>query len=147
MATLQPTTRHACSCAIEGAYRPRWWTVLAAQLTAAAVYVVAVPIGGVDLSARSGESTVTIDIGLIMSVSLIAGVAAVLWLMALRRLTARPDRNWAVTAGIVLLLSLTGPAGATSVAAGIALACMHLGFAGVLAAGSLPLHRAQLRRL
>ncbi|MDN5856341.1 MAG: DUF6069 family protein, partial [Actinomycetia bacterium] len=103
----------------------------------------AVPISGIDLSARSGDSIVTIDLSLVMGVSLVAGVAALLWLIALRRLTARPDRNWTITAAVVLVLSLAGPAGATSLGAGIALACMHLGFAGVLAAGSLPWHRAR----
>ena len=145
MTTLQPTTaRHGCACTSAGSYRPRWWTVLASQLATAAVYVIAVPIGGIDLSARSGDSTVTIDFSLVMGVSLLAGIAALLWLITLRRLTARPNRNWAISAAIVLVVSMTGPLGATSVAAGIALACMHLGFAGALAAGSLPLHRARL---
>ncbi len=142
MATLQPAAPHSCACTVTRSYRPRWWTVLAAQLTAAAVYVAAVPIAGVDLTARSGDSIVTIDFSLVMGVSLIAGVVALLWLVALRRLTSRPDRNWAISAAIVLVVSMAGPAGASSVGAGIALACMHIGFAGVLAVGSLPLHRA-----
>lgn len=139
MTTYQPTSDHVCACTPADAYRPRWWTVLAGQLAATVVYVLAVPVAGVDLVARSGGDSTTIDLGLVLAVSLVVGVAAVGWMVVLRRLTDHPDRNWVITASIVLLLSLAGPAGAASLGAGIALGCMHVAVAGGLAVGSLRL--------
>lgn len=143
MTIYQPTAEHACSCASAVSRSPRWWTVLAAQAAAGIVYAVAVPLGGVDLTARSGGTTRTVDLGTVLGVTLLAGVVAVGWMIALRHLTGRPDRNWAVSAGVVLVVSLLGPASATSVAAGLTLACMHIAVGGVLALGSLPWQRAR----
>lgn len=144
MTTFQAAPHHDCPCTPALSHCPRWWTVLAGQLLAAAIYGVAVPLGGVDLVARTGDTTLTIDLSLVMGVSLLAGVAAVAWMGVLRRFTDRPDRNWTISAAAVLLVSLAGPAGATGVAAGLTLASMHIGVAAGLAAGSLRLDSARL---
>ncbi|UYM06474.1 DUF6069 family protein [Solicola gregarius] len=143
MTIYQPATESTCSCAEVRSRGPRWWTVLAAQVAAVAVYTVAVPIAGVDLSARTGDSTTTVDLGLVLTATLVVGLAAIGWLLALRHLSRRPERAWAITAGAVLVLSLAGPAGATGLAAGITLACMHLAVAGALAVGCLPWQRGR----
>ena len=147
MTTYQPAAGHVCSCAPSMSHRPRWWMVLAAQVAAVAVYVLAVPVGGVDLAARTGSTTRTIHVSMILGAVLVVGLASVSLSLALRRFTARPDRNWAVAAAVATVLSLTGPAGATNLAAGLALACMHLVVAGTFALGSLPWHRARSGRL
>ena len=141
MTYYQATADSTCTCAGVRTRGPRWWTVLAAQVAATAVYVVAVPVAGIDLAARTGDSTQTIDLGMVLTGTLVIGLAAIGWLLALRHWTRRSDRAWRISAIVVLAISLLGPAGATNAAAGITLACMHLAVAAALALGCLTWQR------
>jgi hypothetical protein len=68
-------------------------------------------------------------------VSLLAGLAAWVLFAVLDRFTSRATPIWTAIAATVLALSLTGPFGATSITAGITLACLHLLVGGVIIFG------------
>lgn len=116
--------------------RTRLLAVVGAAAAALAVWTVAVPLAGVDLTVRTGGGdTRLIGSGDVVLVSLLAGLAGLALLMLLERFTAHPRRTWTATALVVLALSLLGPLGAgVSTAATVALAGMHLAAAAVLIA-------------
>jgi hypothetical protein len=64
-----------------------------------------------------------------------AGLVGWAWLAVLERTVRRPRLVWTVTAVVVFVLSLGGPAGGTDVGAVLALFCLHLVVAAVLVAG------------
>jgi hypothetical protein len=124
-----------------GTQRPtqhtRLLAVVGTAAAALAVWTVAVPLAGVDLTVRTGGGGDTRQIGSgdVVLVSLLAGLAGLALLMLLERFTAHPRRTWTATALVVLVLSLLGPLGAgVSTAATVSLAGMHLAAASVLIA-------------
>ncbi|SBT41079.1 DUF6069 family protein [Micromonospora auratinigra] len=121
-ATVRPVRR----------YR-RALTVLAATLATLAVWVVAVPLAGVDLVARSGATEQTVAPAAVGVATLLAGLAGWGLLALLERLTVRARPVWTGIALLVLLVSLLGPIGSgVGTAATVTLVGMHLVAAAVL---------------
>jgi hypothetical protein len=98
------------------------------------VWTVATWIGG-EPGLRQGGSVSALAV-VVASVG--AGLVAWAWLALLERVVRRPRRVWTVTAVVVFVLSLAGPAGGTDIGAVLALGCLHVVVAAVLVAG-LPL--------
>jgi len=109
--------------------------VTAAALAALVVWSVAVPLLGVHLTVRTtpGSSMQTIGAGLVVAVGLLVSLLGWGLLAALERRTQRAGTVWTATAGVVLLLSLTGPfTGAVTTASKVSLVVLHLTVAAVL---------------
>jgi len=109
-------------------------TALLAMALSAVVWLLAVPVGGVDLRVGGGADAQTVALPSILVVSAVAVFAGALT----RRVLARRDRGvltWNVVAGLALLLSLAGPAGAATSGAWLALTAMHLVVGTVVLAG------------
>ncbi len=106
---------------------PRTWPValLAPAAVAAAGWLVASPLLGIDLQTGSSAHPTAITFPAAVVVSVLAAAAG----LALRRLLrtrSNPNRTWTAVAAVVLAVSLLGPLGATSTAAVVALAALHL---------------------
>jgi hypothetical protein len=110
-------------------------TVLIAAAGALLVWSVADPLAGVDLTVGTGSSARVIGPGAVALVSALAGLAAVGLAVVLGRLTTRARPIWFTVAVVVLVVSLTGPLGADTLAAGLALAAMHLVVGATLIVG------------
>ncbi|AXI80302.1 DUF6069 family protein [Peterkaempfera bronchialis] len=118
--------------------RTRALAVLGGVVAAFAVWVVAVPVLGVDLDARmgsgSGADPQRVGPGAVLVASLLVGLAG--WgLLALleRGAPERARTRWTAVAVVVLVLSLAGPLpGGATTAAKVALTCMHLAAGAVL---------------
>jgi hypothetical protein len=115
--------------------RRRVLGVAGAVLAALAVWVVADPLAGVDLTVRQGTDASPQEVGpaAVVLVSALAGLAGWALLAVLEQLGSRAGRLWSILAVVVLVLSLTGPmAAGTTTASKLALAGMHLAVAAVL---------------
>ncbi|MFI7025690.1 DUF6069 family protein [Micromonospora sp. NPDC049900] len=123
--------------------RPRWRQraigVLAAVLAAVVIWVVAVPLAGVDLMATvaSGEPPMEIGVGAVIASSLITSLLGWGLLALLERVTRHGLRIWVIVAVLFTLLSLAGPFMAETGAATAVLLLMHLAVGGVLIAAML----------
>lgn len=107
--------------------------VAGAVIVAVVVWALAVPVAGVRLVVSSGSGEQHIGLGLVVALSLAAGLAGWALLAVLERWARRPARAWSATALLVLLISLTGPAtAAATVVAGVTLAALHLAVGAVL---------------
>ncbi|MFE2615152.1 DUF6069 family protein [Micromonospora chalcea] len=93
--------------------RVRLLTVLAATVATLLGWVIAVPLAGVELTARTGSDVQRVTpVAVAVAVStLLAGLAGWALLALLERLTARARPVWTVVATLVLLVSLLGPLG------------------------------------
>jgi len=111
--------------------RSRALTVAAAVLTGVTVWAVAGPVAGI----RIAVDDQAVGVAQVAIVSLLAGLAAWVLFAVLARFTSRATPIWTAIAASVLAVSLTGPLGATSTAAGITLACLHLLVGGVIIFG------------
>jgi hypothetical protein len=96
------------------------------------VWAVATWIGGGEPALRQGGSVSAVAV---VIASVVAGLVAWAWLALLERMVRRPRLVWTVTAVVVFVLSLAGPAAGTDVGAVLALFCLHLVVAAVLVAG------------
>ena len=112
---------------------PVWLVGAAALAVALALWVIAVPVAGVEL--RAGTPPQSIGIASVVVTTLVVTLAAWGVRTLLRR---RTPVAWWLTCGIVLLVSLLGPLGATSPAATGTLLALHLGVGAVLALGLDP---------
>ncbi|ATO13000.1 hypothetical protein CO540_03455 [Micromonospora sp. WMMA2032] len=117
--------------------RDRLLTVLAATAATLLGWAVAVPLAGVELTARGGGGAAQRVTPVAVAVStLLAGLAGWALLALLERLTARARPVWTVVAVLVLALSLLGPVGAgVGSAATVTLVSLHLVAAAVLVPG------------
>jgi len=109
-------------------------TALTAMALCALVWLLAVPVAGVELVVGEGTGAQTVGLPSILVVSAVAVFAGALT----RRVLARRRRGvlvWNVVASVVLLLSLAGPAGAATAGAWLALSCLHLVVGAVVLAG------------
>jgi hypothetical protein len=109
---------------------------LTAVVAAIAVWVLAVPVAGIDLAAAPiGGVVAPVEPLAVAAGPLFAGLSGWALLAVLERRTARPRRTWRVVALAVLALSLVNPlvggAGAASVNT---LVAMHLVTGAVLIA-------------
>lgn len=120
----EPTTRART--------RARALGVGGAVLAAVAVWVLAVPVLGVELLvARAGEVH-PVGGGAVVASSLVAGLTGWGLLALLERLSCRARPVWTAAALAVLVLSLVGPQGGVTTAATVTLTTMHLAVAAVL---------------
>lgn len=113
-------------------------TVAAAVVAAVVVWLVAVPIAGLDLLVRpEGSTTQQVGIGSVVVVSLLAALLGWALLALLERLLpARASTAWTVVAGVMLALSLAGPlTGGTTPAVTVTLALMHVTVGAALIIG------------
>jgi hypothetical protein len=99
-------------------------TSLVAAAGAVVVWAVA-EAAGVDLAVHSGADIRPVGLGSVIAVSLLAALAGGLTHRLATR-WARGARVWTCVAAAVLVVSLSGPASATTLAGGAALAAMHL---------------------
>jgi len=109
--------------------------VLAAVLAPAAIWLVAVPLLGVDLQVAqpSGRAPAEITLPLVIVTALAASLAGWGLLALLERLTHRARTVWTSTAVVALVVSfgpLLGPG--TPTASRIVLALLHLTVAAIL---------------
>ena len=118
-------------------WRPRIYAVVGAVLAAVVIWVVAVPVLGVNLQATTGPGSTelaTVPIGAVIAASLLAPLAGLLLLVLLERFTNRARLIWSVIAGLVLLLSYGAPVFGTGIPASsrITLALMHTAVGGIV---------------
>ena len=113
--------------------RERWLAVRGPAVAALAVWLVAVPLAGVDLQVRTSGTTQDVGPVSVVASALMAAVAGLGCLAVLRRITTRPARAWTIVASAVLVLSLAGPLGqVVGTGATAILVAMHLAVAAVL---------------
>ncbi|TDQ01002.1 DUF6069 family protein [Labedaea rhizosphaerae] len=114
----------------------RWLSVAGAVAGAVLVWLIAVPVAGVDLVATPmGGSTMHVTLLAVLVSSLVVGLAGLGLLTLLERRSAKGLRNWTSTAAVVLVLSLASPMGGESLGAKLSLTAMHLVVGAVLIAG------------
>ncbi len=107
--------------------------VAGAAAAALALWALAGPVAGVDLTVRTGGAEQPVGPASVAVTSVLAGLAAWGLLALLERVTSRPGRAWTIIAVVVLVLSLAGPLGsAVGTASTVTLAGMHLVVAAVL---------------
>lgn len=107
--------------------------VLGAAAAALAVWAVAVPLAGTQLTVHMNGTTQPVGPGTVVTTALLAGLGGWALLAALERIGRRPRRTWTVIAVVVLVLSLAGPVGdGAHPATTIALAVMHLAVGATL---------------
>jgi hypothetical protein len=119
---------------MKGAIRTRILGVLGAIVAASAVWVVAVPVLGLQLKTRfDNQDTQDVGLGLVLIAALVGSLAALGVLVLLEKVSTRAITIWTAVAVVVLLASLSLPlvAGTTTPAKG-ALALMHMAVATVL---------------
>ena len=110
--------------------------VLAAVLGALAVWVLAVPVAGLDLAAAPiGGPVAPVGPLAVAAGPLLAGLSGWALLALLERRTARARRTWTVIALVVLAISLVNPLlGGVGAAGVFTLVAMHLVTGGLLIA-------------
>ncbi|MBB5114168.1 DUF6069 family protein [Micromonospora echinospora] len=116
--------------------RVRLLTVLAATVATLLGWVIAVPLAGVELTARTGSDVQRVTPVAVAVSTLLAGLAGWALLALLERLTARARTVWTAVAALVLLVSLLGPlGGGVGRAATLTLVAFHLVAGTVLITG------------
>lgn len=133
MNTMTTGTGSAVAAARPVRRRGRALAVLAATAATLLVWVLAVPLAGVDLAARPGGTEQTVTPVAVAVATLLAGLAAWGLLALLEKFTTRSRVVWTGVAVVVLLVSLAGPlGGGVGTAATVTLVAMHLVAAIVL---------------
>jgi hypothetical protein len=116
--------------------RARTLAVVAAALSALAVWLVTDPLLGIDLTTPTGPGSQELQHltpALVVGTSLVVALAGWGLLALLERFTSRARTIWTAIAVLVALLSLIGPLSSIASAAnGLALALMHLAVGAVL---------------
>jgi hypothetical protein len=117
-----------------GNLRARALGVVGAVVAVVAVWAVAVPVLGIQLTFRFGNTAPqTIVFGAVVGGALVASLAGWGILAALERRMSNAREIWTAVALVVLVASLGLPlAGGTTIPSQIALGMMHLAAAGVL---------------
>jgi hypothetical protein len=112
------------------ASRRRMLGVLFAVLAPVVIWIIAVPLAGVDLMAsQAGDGTPVQEINLVSVIvaALLVGLLGWALLAVLERFTRRGASIWTIVAVLVLLLSLAGPLVlAQNGGAKLTLALMHV---------------------
>jgi hypothetical protein len=121
-------------------WRDDWPVAVTAAVAAAAVWVVATQLASVDLAVRSGSGTQHINVVSVIVTSVVVALVAGWLLRLLERRTPRGRTIWTVVAVAIWVLSLAGPLGARSLAAGLWLALLHLVVGSVVIVGLRRLH-------
>ncbi|GAB4001012.1 hypothetical protein GCM10029992_35020 [Glycomyces albus] len=121
--------------------------VAEAAVAALILWIAAVPVGGVDLDVRQGQSIQTVAPAMVVTAGLAAGFAAWALMALLERWTTRPVRIWTITAAAVLAVSVLGPLGGVGAASKLVLLSMHAVVAAVLFVGLTRIARPDRARL
>ena len=101
--------------------------VLALVTTASAgLAYLAWRLGGVHLTVRSGAGTFEVGAVSVLVTTAVVSIAGLGLLRFLEGRDARALRTWTLVACLVLLVSLLGPLGATTLSSGLALLSLHL---------------------
>ncbi len=105
--------------------RIRQEVLVGALATAGAVvlWLMLVPIGGVDLDVRNDQR---IGLASVVVTALVVELFAMVLLHIVRRRARRPIRAWTWIAVCVFLVSLLGPLGGVNASARLSLAALHL---------------------
>jgi hypothetical protein len=123
----------AAADARAGRRRGRALAVLGATAATLAVWVVAVPLAGVELLADTGGTEQRVSPVAVVVSTLLVSLAGWGLLALLERFTGRARAIWTAVAVAVLLASLQGPlTAAVGTAATVTLVAMHLVAAAVL---------------
>lgn len=113
--------------------RVRALGVVGAVAAAVAVWVVAVPILGVDLQVTPGtDEAQRVGLGSVVVASLVAALAGWGLLELLDRLTTRGRTVWTAIAVVALAASMFPPLAGTTTATTVSLAAMHLAVGAAL---------------
>jgi predicted permease len=142
------TAKDFSTPAIAPLARTRALGVAGAIVAAVAVWVIAVPLLGVHLLIRFGNSSPqTVGVGYVVGATLIASLAGWGLLAFLERRTPKARSIWTAAALVVLVASMSLPfIAGTSTASKVVLALMHVSVAAVLISalrsGSAPRNRA-----
>ncbi|PYF95946.1 hypothetical protein SAMN05216184_12411 [Georgenia satyanarayanai] len=92
-----------------------------------AVWLIAVPVLGVELAARTGDGEIVVGAPAVALAGVLAALAGWGLLALLERTGVRARKVWMTVALAALVLSLAGPiVQATTVAAGAVLVAMHV---------------------
>jgi Family of unknown function (DUF6069) len=114
----------------------RWLSVAGAVVGAALVWLIAVPLAGIELVAKPvGGPEMHINLVAVVASSLVVGLAGLGLLTLLERRGANGLRTWTIVAAVVLVLSLGSPLGGESGGAKVSLLAMHLVVGAVLITG------------
>ncbi|MFC5185306.1 DUF6069 family protein [Actinomadura harenae] len=117
-------------------------TIAGATAAALAVWTVAVPVAGVDLTVRMGDGTGTVGPLMIVLTSVLAGLSGWILLAILRRRTPRAERAWPFVAPGVLIASFTGPSSnAVGASSTVVLILLHVVVGIILTLGLMPRRR------
>jgi hypothetical protein len=101
--------------------------IVTATVGALVIWLIATPVGGLDLIVHSAGPDAPIGPVPVVTATVAAGLAAWALLTALERLSARPRRVWIINAVVALLISLLGPIlDAASLPVALVLISMHL---------------------
>jgi hypothetical protein len=102
-------------------------TILGATAAALAVWIVETAALDVDPTVAMGPTRQTVTTAAVVLTTVVAGVAGSVTARLVTRFAGRRARiAWTAVAGVVLLVSLLGPLGATSPAGVAALVVLHL---------------------
>jgi hypothetical protein len=101
-------------------------TVLAGALAAVLVWILIVPVFGVDLVVATGGGTTRVSAVAVAGAALLAGAAGWALLATLERLTRSAVPAWTVVAAAVLVVSFAGPLAAGSAVATASLIVLHV---------------------
>ncbi|MGQ0576342.1 MAG: DUF6069 family protein [Pseudonocardia sp.] len=116
--------------------RSRALAVVGGAVAALAVWVVAVPLLGVDLTVAPGGVPQVVGVVPVIVTPLVAGLLGWGLLAVLERLLRNGRRVWLVVAVVLTLLSVIGPLTSAVTAGGaVTLALMHLVVAAVVVPG------------
>ena len=132
---MSATTMHSVRPATVGLGRSRVLGVAGAALAAGAVWAVAVPVLGVSLLIRFGNSAPQgVGLPVVIGASLVLSLLGLGLLVALERLISASARTiWTIVAVVAVAASMSLPVLAgTTPATMIALALMHIAAAAVL---------------
>jgi hypothetical protein len=102
---------------------------------AAGIWWLATGAASVDLMVGSGSNAREIGLASVVLTALVVSLAAAGLLRVLERRTGRGLAIWTWVAVAVLVLSLVGPLGASTLSAGVCLVAMHLAVGAVVIGG------------
>jgi hypothetical protein len=118
-------------------WRDDWPVAVVAAGAAAAVWVVATQVASVDLAVRAGSGIQHVNVVSVIVTALVVAIAGAGLLRFLEARTPQGRTIWTAIAVAAWVVSVAGPLGARSVAAGLWLAALHLVVGSVVVVGLL----------
>jgi Family of unknown function (DUF6069) len=126
----------------EAPTRPFWYIPAATTLAATALWLVAVPLAGVELFVDQGGTIIEVSPVSVVLGSAVGGFGTMAVGWAARRWFPRPRRHFVLTTGLMLAFSLISPVtAATTMTTALWLSSMHLVVGAIaipVVAGRLP---------